>query len=157
MEVQTRFYMYISNATQFIFIPLIRWIDVYNNTDCDFPREFGLSLNKRDVLDGEDSTLAQFGLVSGDLLHVIGPPLRPDEVNEVKDMSSNSSSQRSSGSDRGQPSRASTSDSAVILTAENSGSTASMFTAQQSEPTSLQTSEMVSNCVFFFIWALICF
>lgn len=38
-----------------------------------FPtRDFQLSLNRRDALSGDDQTLDAFGIVSGDLLHIIG-------------------------------------------------------------------------------------
>lgn len=34
---------------------------------------FQLSLNKRDVLAGEDETLDTFGIVTSDIIHIIGP------------------------------------------------------------------------------------
>ena len=56
-------------------------------------RELGLSLNKEDVFQGEDQTLSSFGLVSGDLVHVIGPlPPSNDVVTESSSMQSGSSS-----------------------------------------------------------------
>ncbi|KAH9496848.1 hypothetical protein Btru_010417 [Bulinus truncatus] len=39
---------------------------------------FHLSLNKRDTLGDETQNLSQFGIVSGDLLHIIGPDLPQD-------------------------------------------------------------------------------
>jgi len=56
-------------------------------------QELGLSLNKEDVFQGEDQTLSSFGLVSGDLVHVIGPlPPSNDVVTESSSMQSGSSS-----------------------------------------------------------------
>uniref|UniRef100_A0A0B7B378 Ubiquitin-like domain-containing protein n=1 Tax=Arion vulgaris TaxID=1028688 RepID=A0A0B7B378_9EUPU len=42
--------------------------------------DFQLSLNQNDALSGEDQTLDSFGIVSGDLLHVIGSNLPQENL-----------------------------------------------------------------------------
>ncbi|XP_005098884.1 F-box only protein 7 isoform X2 [Aplysia californica] len=77
-------------------------------------QDFQLSLNKRDALQGEDQVLLEFGMVSGDLVHVIGASV-PEAAIEAAAIT------------RQQPvdSRTSSSSSQAFFSASTEGSAAS--------------------------------
>ncbi len=65
--------------------PLFSNCPILSVSEFFYRADVQLSLNKKDILDGEDdTTLASLGIVSGDLVFVLGiedeqPPVRPQE------------------------------------------------------------------------------